>query len=198
MDGRGPARHSRGLRGRREAPTRRSVNGVVTVESVGDGSKTITGTFVINRHALAVNTAGSGDRTASTSPLTVPMIRTKSITATFAINTYTLTVTSVGNGSVTISPVQASYDHGTPVMLTASAAAGSHFAGWSGDASGAINPLGFYDDRREVRDGDVRGQFLRVVQRRLRNGPGRLGKLWRAERWRRSHRGMVARRSRRS
>jgi hypothetical protein len=74
-----------------------------------------------------------------------------SVTATFAPapQTLTLTTTGTGSGSVTSSPAgiscthfsnsssqsgtcSASYTQGTSVMLTASAALGSTFAGWSG------------------------------------------------------------------
>jgi uncharacterized repeat protein (TIGR02543 family) len=53
---------------------------------------------------------------------------------------YTLTVNIVGSGSVAKAPDQATYTHGTSVQLTASAAPGWAFAGWSGDLSGMTNP----------------------------------------------------------
>src|SRR5439155_1351207 len=65
----------------------------------------------------------------------------KSITATFAINTYALDVATVGNGTVAKSPDQPSYEHGSSDELTATPAAGFHFTGWSGDASGSDHPL---------------------------------------------------------
>ena len=55
---------------------------------------------------------------------------------------FTMTVTAAGNGSVVKSPDQSSYDYGTVVTLSAVPATGWHFVGWSGDASGATNPLG--------------------------------------------------------
>lgn len=53
---------------------------------------------------------------------------------------FKLTITTTGNGSgtVTKSPDKVSYDNGDVVTLTAIAAAGSQFNGWSGDASGAL------------------------------------------------------------
>src|SRR5205809_2996517 len=63
------------------------------------------------------------------------------ITPTFAINTYALDVATVGSGAVAKSPDQPSYDHGSSVELTATAATGYHFAGWSGNATGSTNPL---------------------------------------------------------
>ncbi len=86
----------------------------------------------------------SGDLTGSTNPATVMMNRNKTITATFEWippTYYTLTVATAGTGSGVVTPgVGAhSYLSGTTVVLTATANAGSVFAGWSGDASGT-NP----------------------------------------------------------
>jgi len=60
--------------------------------------------------------------------------------AAFTPQQFALTVTRAGSGTVTSSPsgitcggaCQATYDRGTTVSLTATAAAGSAFAGWSG------------------------------------------------------------------
>ncbi len=54
---------------------------------------------------------------------------------------HTLTATSAGNGSVARVPDLRSYAHGTSVDVTATAAPGHVFAGWSGDATGTDNPL---------------------------------------------------------
>ncbi|WP_345161065.1 InlB B-repeat-containing protein [Pontibacter saemangeumensis] len=54
---------------------------------------------------------------------------------------YTLSVSTTGSGSVSKSPNQTSYAAGTSVSLTATAASGYQFSGWSGDASGTSNPL---------------------------------------------------------
>ncbi|MEO7961949.1 MAG: glycoside hydrolase family 88 protein, partial [Ginsengibacter sp.] len=54
---------------------------------------------------------------------------------------YSLIVTVAGNGVVTKFPDQASYTEGTTVTLTATAAAGNQFSGWTGDISGATNPI---------------------------------------------------------
>jgi uncharacterized repeat protein (TIGR02543 family) len=83
----------------------------------------------------------SGDASGTASPLAVTMDATKNIQGTFAINTYTLDVTTSGSGTVGKNPDQATYNHGTTVQLTATPATGWHFVGWTGDASGAVNPL---------------------------------------------------------
>ncbi|HSH17408.1 MAG TPA: hypothetical protein VLD18_15320, partial [Verrucomicrobiae bacterium] len=53
----------------------------------------------------------------------------------------TLTVNLAGNGQVNAVPGAASYELGTEVTLTAEPDLGWLFAGWSGDAAGAANPL---------------------------------------------------------
>ncbi len=54
---------------------------------------------------------------------------------------YTLTINVSGAGSVTRNPNQSIYDSAETVQLTATPSTGYSFAGWSGDASGQINPL---------------------------------------------------------
>jgi uncharacterized repeat protein (TIGR02543 family) len=54
---------------------------------------------------------------------------------------YTLSVSTTGSGTVSKNPNQTSYASGTTVSLTATAASGYQFSGWSGDASGTSNPL---------------------------------------------------------
>ena len=53
---------------------------------------------------------------------------------------FTLTTNVSGSGTVTRNPNAASYPSGTVVTLTANAAAGFVFSGWSGDLSGSANP----------------------------------------------------------
>ena len=55
--------------------------------------------------------------------------------------TYKLTIATSGKGSVSVSPSAANYTAGTVVTLTATPAAGSPWAGWSGDATGTTNPI---------------------------------------------------------
>ena len=53
---------------------------------------------------------------------------------------YSLSVTTQGQGSVSLNPSGGSYASGSPVTLTASAASGWQFSGWSGGLSGSQNP----------------------------------------------------------
>ncbi|MBM4231122.1 MAG: choice-of-anchor D domain-containing protein [Gammaproteobacteria bacterium] len=79
----------------------------------------------------------------------VTMDQAKSVTAAFAVEAFTLKVTKVGAGAgtVTSSPTgidcgqscSASFDSGTSVTLTATAANDSTFAGWSGACTGAMS-----------------------------------------------------------
>ncbi|MCP4541231.1 MAG: hypothetical protein GY832_29210 [Chloroflexi bacterium] len=81
----------------------------------------------------------SGDATGSTPPPLL-MDRPRVVTATFSqIPTYTLTVDTAGDGSgsVDLDPGGPIYDEGTVVTMTANAAHGSYFAGWTGDVESA-------------------------------------------------------------
>ena len=82
----------------------------------------------------------SGDLTGSTNPVSVAMDANKTITANFASDSYTLTV-SATNGTVAKNPDQPSYNAGSTVQLTATPATGYHFANWTGDVTGATNPV---------------------------------------------------------
>ncbi len=90
----------------------------------------------------------SGDLTGSTNPASITMSANRTVTATFVQQTYTLTVNVTGGGSVTKAPDQAQYGSGAVVQLTAVAAAGWVFSGWSGSLTGEREP-GFPDNGRE-------------------------------------------------
>ncbi|MFN8178071.1 MAG: FlgD immunoglobulin-like domain containing protein [bacterium] len=63
------------------------------------------------------------------------------ILATFASIAHTLSVNVVGGGTVTKDPDQPAYPCGASVQLTPVASSGFAFTGWSGDATGADDPL---------------------------------------------------------
>ncbi|MBK7660148.1 MAG: hypothetical protein IPJ28_13850 [Betaproteobacteria bacterium] len=77
----------------------------------------------------------------------VTMDAARNVTATFALQPFALAVSKTGAGSGTVTSnlpgiacgaaCNANYDFGTMVTLTPVPAAGSVFAGWSGDCSGA-------------------------------------------------------------
>ncbi len=73
----------------------------------------------------------------------VTMSTAKQVTANFAINTYALTVTKTGQGTVTGTGIACgtdcseTYNYNTSVTLSAAAATGYTFAGWSGACTGA-------------------------------------------------------------
>ncbi|MFW5813452.1 MAG: InlB B-repeat-containing protein [Fibrobacterota bacterium] len=54
---------------------------------------------------------------------------------------YSLSINVSGEGSVSKSPNRSSYSSGSTVSLTANAASGYVFTGWSGDVSGTANPI---------------------------------------------------------
>jgi hypothetical protein len=87
----------------------------------------------------------SGDLTGTASLATITMDGHKAVTATFnllPVQQYTLTVNTAGTGSGTVTPTVGAhiYVSGTVVTLTATPAAGSEFAGWSGDLVSVLSP----------------------------------------------------------
>jgi len=91
--------------------------------------------------------AGWSGACSGTSTCSVTMSQARSVTATFNANqVFTLSVAAAGTGSGTVTSSPAGincgadctedYANGTPVTLTATADAGSVFAGWSGACSG--------------------------------------------------------------
>ena len=86
--------------------------------------------------------AGWSGACTGTGPCMTTITGATGVTATFTLNQYTLTVTraGTGTGTVTSSPAGINcgadctevYNHGTAVVLTAAAAAGSTVSGWSG------------------------------------------------------------------
>ena len=54
---------------------------------------------------------------------------------------YTLAVTAQGSGTIATNPVFATYPANVTVTLTATPNTGWYFGGWSGNASGMVNPL---------------------------------------------------------
>ena len=85
----------------------------------------------------------SGGATGSVNPLTITMDGNKTVTVTFTQQTvsYTLGTTVVGQGTISRSPNATSYASGTQVTLAAAPAVGYVFSGWSGGATGSVNPL---------------------------------------------------------
>ena len=73
------------------------------------------------------------------------------------VNSAQLTITVVGNGTVSQSPLSP-YVVGDVVTLTANAATGWSFAGWSGDLSGTTKPGYHHADERQGGDGHLHHQ----------------------------------------
>ncbi len=93
-----------------------------------------------------VFTGWQGGGCSGTGSCSIPMTAATSVTATFATAVYNLTVTKPGTGTGTVTgsdglincgyTCSANYESGKSVTLTASAASGSTFTGWSGACSG--------------------------------------------------------------
>jgi len=85
----------------------------------------------------------SGDATGTTNPLTIIVTGDINIIGNFLAEEYTLTASASpeSSGSVIVDPLKPTYQYGEEITVTALANSGWSFHNWSGDASGATNPL---------------------------------------------------------
>lgn len=104
-------------------------------------------------HLTATPAAGytfngwSGDLAGSLNPVVITMTGNKTVTAIFTSNVFALSVNVSGSGSVVKTPDLVGYTAGSTVQLVATPSPGYTFSGWSGDASGTMNPLPVVMDR---------------------------------------------------
>ncbi|MBI5838416.1 MAG: T9SS type A sorting domain-containing protein [Candidatus Eisenbacteria bacterium] len=108
---------------------------------VGDGA---TPSFAITPSAgyHVADVLVNGGSVGAVTDYTFPAVHAdQTISASFDPSSYTVNITTVGGGTVAKSPDQPDYLGGSTVQLTANPTVGWVFAGWSGDASGATNPL---------------------------------------------------------
>ncbi|TFG79789.1 MAG: DUF11 domain-containing protein [Chrysiogenales bacterium] len=101
----------------------------------------------------------SGDASGTTNPTSVTMNGNKTMTANF-VRQYTLTVTAGAGGTTRPVPGTYTYDEGTAVSVSATAATGYRFESWSGDASGSANPVSLVIDGNKT----IQANFTRVVK----------------------------------
>ncbi len=84
----------------------------------------------------------SGDLDGSDNPATITVTQDMNITAHFGLEgIYSLTILPPTNGSITADPPRDLYAPNENVTLTAVPALGYIFTGWTGDATGTINPF---------------------------------------------------------
>ena len=101
----------------------------------------------------------AGIATGFSNPLNIRATNATGLTALFAPlgpSQVSLTALPSGNGTILVSPVKNVFTNGETVMLTAVPAGGSIFSGWSGDASGNLNPLAVTLDTSKL----VTGNFV--------------------------------------
>lgn len=122
----------------------------ITTNTAGSGSGSVTGGGNYTHGASATLTASAatgstfsswtGGLTGSTNPRTITVNASLTATANFTLNNYVLNTSTNGTGSGTVTP-SGTYPYGTVRAITATAATGSTFTGWSGAASGSTNPI---------------------------------------------------------
>ncbi len=82
----------------------------------------------------------SGDVGGADDPLTITVTSDMVITANFSMDQYTVTVVSMVGGSTDQDGTH-TVNHGDDLTITPTSNTGYHFTGWSGDVSGADDPL---------------------------------------------------------
>ena len=118
-------------------------SGTITVNPAGNSFSCGTSLTITANPAQYYSLTGfSGAITGTTNPQTFVINSNSSIAAAFAQTGYPITTTIVGPGSVTANPADSGqgYTVGTQVTLTATAAAGATFTGFSGALTGTTNP----------------------------------------------------------
>jgi len=114
--------------------------GTVTGAGLFNEGSTVTVVATPNEGYVFNNWTIDGTIVSTSASYEFEMNGNKDIVGNFAVSTYTLDITAQ-NGTVSKNADAANYEHGTEVVLTATPAAGYQFSGWSGDASGSVNPL---------------------------------------------------------
>jgi uncharacterized repeat protein (TIGR02543 family) len=123
------------------------------ISSPTDGGTTNgKGTYVIGSSVTAIATKSTGHTFVnwteastgtilSTSPsYTFVLNNSKTLIANFVLNEYTVSTIAV-NGTIASTPSQATYSHGSYVILTATPNTGYTFTNWTGDVSDTTNPI---------------------------------------------------------
>jgi uncharacterized repeat protein (TIGR02543 family) len=116
-------------------------NGMIT--GMPTGGNYLTGTTATLTAVPAQGyafTGWTGAATGTANPLSLLMDADKAIGANFT-RQYSLTTSALSNGSISGIAADGKYLTGTTATLTAVPAAGYVFTGWTGAASGTINPL---------------------------------------------------------
>ncbi len=124
-----------------------SVNGQGTISLDPPGENYAEGSRVV---LTAIAGSGwefsswSGDLSGSGNPASITLNSNMNITANFSetsIDNFTLAISTDGNGTVQLTPAGSNYVRGTIVQAEARPNSGYIFSSWSGDISGATNPV---------------------------------------------------------
>ncbi|MDP3642467.1 MAG: ice-binding family protein [Bacteroidota bacterium] len=116
------------------------IGGITTGSGAYNAGASVTVTATPNAGFNFVNWTESGTIASTNLSYTFSLNASKTLVANFELKTYTLNVTAV-NGTVLKVPSKTVYNSGEIVALTATPATGYTFTGWTGDATGLLNPL---------------------------------------------------------
>lgn len=114
--------------------------GTTTGSGAYAGGTSVTVSAFVNPNYVFTNWTENGNIVSTSAIYTFALNANRTLVANFAFITYTLNVVAV-NGTVAVNPNQTIFNSGSTAQLTASANSGYSFSGWTGDASGSLNPL---------------------------------------------------------
>jgi uncharacterized repeat protein (TIGR02543 family) len=117
-----------------------SVGGTTTGAGSFTPGSSVTLTATPNTGYTFVNWTEGTSIVSTNAIYTSPLNASRSLVANFVTSGFSLNVIAV-NGTAVKNPVLASYNSGALVQITATPSTGYTFTGWSGDATGSLNPL---------------------------------------------------------
>ncbi len=115
-------------------------------------------TFVYNEQVALIAQANTcwtfdhweGDLSGNNQVELLTVTRDMNVKAVFTQNRHTLTVNKTGPGNVLVNPQMAEYYCGDEITLTAIPAPNYFFTGWTGDLTGAENPITFAIEKNTI------------------------------------------------
>ena len=117
-----------------------AAGGTTTGAGVFTAGASVTATAIPNIGYTFVNWTEGTNIVSTNAAYTSPLIANRTLVANFVASGFSLNVIAV-NGTAVKNPVLVSYTSGASVAITATPNTGYTFTGWSGDATGSLNPL---------------------------------------------------------
>jgi len=117
-----------------------AAGGTTTGAGVYTAGASVTATAIPNVGYTFINWTEGTNIVSTNATYTSPLNANRTLVANFVTSGFSLNVIAV-NGTALKNPLLVSYNNGANVQITATPNTGYSFTGWSGDATGSLNPL---------------------------------------------------------